>query len=76
MASIDTTFQLFPATYQDLDTLAEVLVIAHHKDAVVGHLMPNAGHEAEVKFYADSYRSVWEHEKGAKYFKVVDSETA
>lgn len=67
-------FQIQPAAYTDLDTLADVLVNAHVIDRFFEQLMPKVSHESRVKWYADSFRRTWEL-KWMKYYKVVELET-
>jgi hypothetical protein len=68
-------FELQPAAFEDLDTLAEILVLANANDATISNLMRNAPHELECKFYSDEFKSVYKHEKGVKFFKVVQLES-
>lgn len=67
-------FQVQPATYLDLDALAEVIVSAHVKDELVPTMMGKVAHEVQVKWYADALRKVWE-EKSVHYFKAVEMES-
>ena len=66
-------FQIQPATYSDLDAIADVLVKAHAIDRLFEQLMPRAPHDLRVKWYANAFRKTWE-EKWMRFYKVVDSE--
>ncbi len=68
-------FQVLPASYADLDTLADVMVSAHVKDELVTKMMGDVPHQEHVKWYADAFRKVWEEETWAHYFKVVETKS-
>jgi hypothetical protein len=68
-------FQVQPASYSDLDALADVMVSAHVEDELVTKMMENVPHEVHVKWYADAFRKVWEGETWAHYFKVVEEQS-
>jgi hypothetical protein len=65
-------FQVQPATYADLDILADIIVTAHVKDELVPIMMSNVKHEIQVRWYGDALRKVWGNDKGARYYKAVD----
>jgi hypothetical protein len=65
-------FQVQPATYSDLDALANVIVAAHVKDEMVSMMMENVPYEVQVKWYADALKKVWKEDKGARYYKVIE----
>jgi hypothetical protein len=65
-------FQVLPASYSDLDALADVMISAHVEDELVTKMMENVPHGVHVKWYADAFRKVWEEESWAHYFKVVE----
>lgn len=67
-------FQVEPASYADLDILADVLVKAHANDKLFQQLFPRVPHEVRVTWYADAFRKTWE-KKWMRYYKVVDVET-
>lgn len=67
-------FQIKPASYPDLDALADVLVKAHVNDALFQELFLKVPHEVRVTWYADAFRKTWE-EKWMRYYKVVELET-
>jgi hypothetical protein len=67
-------FQIRPASYSDLDTLADVLVKAHVNDKLFQQLFLRVPHKVRVTWYADAFRKTWE-EKWMRYFKVVELET-
>jgi hypothetical protein len=66
-------FQVEPASYADLDILADVLVRAHVNDKLFQQLFPRVPHEVQVTWYADAFRKTWE--KWMRYYKVVEVET-
>ena len=67
-------FQTQPATFSDLEVLADVLVNAHATDRLFEQLMLGVPHEMRVKWYADAFRKTW-GEKWVRYYKVVELET-
>ena len=73
-ASAIMAFQVQPATYSDLDALAEVIVLAHVKDELVPTMMGKVAHEVQVKWYANAFRKVWK-EKWVHYFKAVEMDS-
>jgi hypothetical protein len=64
-------FQVEPATYSDLDALAEVIVSAHVKDELVPTMMRHVSHDAQVKWYADALRNVW-GDKWVHHYKATE----
>ena len=67
-------FQIKPASYSDLDAVADVLVKAHVNDKLFQHLFLRVSHEVRVTWYGDAFRKTWE-EKWMRYYKVVELET-
>jgi hypothetical protein len=67
-------FRVEPASYADLDILADVLVKAHVNDKLFQQLFPRVPHGMRVTWYADAFRKTWE-KKWIRYYKVVDVET-
>lgn len=65
-------FQVQPATYADLDALADVIVAAHVKDEIVPMMMGKVPHEEQVKWYADALRKTWKEDQGARYYKATE----
>lgn len=67
-------FQVQPASYSDLDELADIIVSAHVNDELFPAMMGKVPHDVQVKWYADEFRKVWEDES-SRYFKVTETQS-
>ena len=65
-------FQVQPATHADLHELAKILVSAHVEDELVAVMMGAVPYAAQVEWYADEFRKVWQ-DKSALYYKVTET---
>ena len=74
-ADLVMAFQIQPATFSDLDCLAEVIVSAHVKDEMLPIMMGKVPHHEQVEWYADSLRKVWEEDEEARYYKAIETGT-
>ena len=71
----DLEIELQPADLSDMPELAEIFIRGHDVDATVFNQMKDVPNDLVLKFYSNAFTSMFNHEKGVGFWRMVEAES-
>lgn len=67
--------QLQQAFFSELEEMADIFVLAHRDDVTVSNQMKDVPHELVVKYFSHAFESLFKHEQGVEFWKIIEAAT-